>query len=171
MPLQFPVGSSPDRVESLILLLVLLKGSLCKKWVTNTLTRIRGALPPAGWRTGTTRFIGLCGFDGLAHQIHKSIRLYSCKAIYVHWSGHRCTVCPNAMKLERGKTHLDFWSDRGIPTANCIGGQSEPTWEGVGKAPHCDWPRRSMYRWHRLPQGPRRVPVGLWCSCRGVGGH
>jgi len=41
----------------------------------NTLIRIRGALPPARWRKGTTRFIGLREFDGLACQIHKSIRL------------------------------------------------------------------------------------------------
>jgi len=37
--------------------------------------RIRGVLPPARWRKGTTGFIGLCGFDGLARQIHKSIEL------------------------------------------------------------------------------------------------
>jgi len=41
----------------------------------NTVTRISRALPPARWRKGTTRFIGLCGFDGLVCQIHKSRRL------------------------------------------------------------------------------------------------
>jgi len=40
-----------------------------------SLTRIRGALPPARWRKGTTVFIGRCGFGGLARQIHKSIKL------------------------------------------------------------------------------------------------
>ncbi len=35
----------------------------------------RGALPPARRRRGTTEFIGLYGFNGLAHQTHESIRL------------------------------------------------------------------------------------------------
>ena len=39
------------------------------------LNRIRGALPAARWRKGTTTFIGRCGFDGLARQIHKSVKL------------------------------------------------------------------------------------------------
>ena len=43
--------------------------------VSHSLTRIRGALPPARWRKGTTAFIGQCGFGGLARQIHKSIKL------------------------------------------------------------------------------------------------
>ncbi|KAK4830567.1 hypothetical protein QYF61_011745 [Mycteria americana] len=76
--LQFPVGSSPDRVENLILLLILMKELLTrmyKEWVTNAMTRTRGALPPARWRKGTTGFTGLWGFDGLAHQSHRSIRL------------------------------------------------------------------------------------------------
>lgn len=33
------------------------------------------ALPPARQRKGAIRFIGLCGFKGLAHQTHRSIRL------------------------------------------------------------------------------------------------
>jgi len=75
-----PVSSTscPDRVDNLILLLILLKGPLShfyNKRVTNTLTRTRGALPPARWRKGTTMFIGQCGFGGLADQIHKSIKL------------------------------------------------------------------------------------------------
>lgn len=44
-----PVGSSPEREEGLVLLLIL-KGLLLhfyKKQVTNTMTRTEGALPPA----------------------------------------------------------------------------------------------------------------------------
>ena len=77
MLLQFPLGSSPDRVESLTLPLILLKrlpSHFYNKRIMNTLTRIRGALCLTRWRKGTTRFIGLCGFDGLTHQIQKTIR-------------------------------------------------------------------------------------------------
>ncbi|KAK4828827.1 hypothetical protein QYF61_000884 [Mycteria americana] len=73
--LRFPADNFPDRVEGLILLLILMEELLTcmyKKWVMNTMTRTRGALPPARWRKGTTKFTGLCGFDGLAHQTHRS---------------------------------------------------------------------------------------------------
>lgn len=76
--LQFPAGSSPDRVEELVLPLILLKGLFIhsyKKEAMNTVTRTRGALPPASWRRGVTGFIGLSEFDGLEHQAHKSARL------------------------------------------------------------------------------------------------
>jgi len=56
MLLQFLMGSSPDRVDSLILSPIFLKGSpshFYSKWVANSLTRFRGALPPARWRKGT----------------------------------------------------------------------------------------------------------------------
>ena len=43
--------------------------------IVDTMTNVRGTLPPATWRTGTIEFIGLCGFDGLAHSTHSSIRL------------------------------------------------------------------------------------------------
>jgi len=78
MPLQFPAVSSPHQVGSLILIPILWKGPPShsySKWVANSLTRIRGALPPARWRKGTTAFICRCGFSGLARQIHKSIKL------------------------------------------------------------------------------------------------
>lgn len=39
-----------------------------------TLTLV--SLPPARWRKGKIRFIGLCGFNGLAHQNHRIIKLY-----------------------------------------------------------------------------------------------
>ncbi|XP_049650026.1 uncharacterized protein LOC126035459 isoform X2 [Accipiter gentilis] len=42
---------------------------------TETLIRITGALPSVRWRKGITGSIGLCGFDGLARQTHRSIRL------------------------------------------------------------------------------------------------
>ena len=70
MLLQFPAASSPDQVDSLILIPILWRGP-----PSHSYTRIRGALPPARWRKGTTRFIGRCGFGGLARQIHKSIKL------------------------------------------------------------------------------------------------
>ena len=44
--------------------------------MTNIMTNIRGALPPARQRTGTIEFIGLCGFNDLAHLTSSSIRLY-----------------------------------------------------------------------------------------------
>lgn len=43
-------------------------------WLMNRITRTRRALPPVRWRKGTIGFIGLCGFNGLAHQNHGSIR-------------------------------------------------------------------------------------------------
>lgn len=54
---QFPMCSSPDRVDGLILFLTLMKGHLIhiyKKWVMslNAMTRTRGALPAARWRKG-----------------------------------------------------------------------------------------------------------------------
>lgn len=42
--------------------------SLHSQKVSNKITRTRGALPPARWRKGTTRFIRLCGFDDLVYQ-------------------------------------------------------------------------------------------------------
>ena len=36
------------------------------------MTSTRRALPPAGWRRGTTSFTGLCGSDGLPCQTHRS---------------------------------------------------------------------------------------------------
>jgi len=61
--------------------------------VTNSVTRTRGALSPGRWRKGTTRFIGLCGFNGLAHQNPRSIRL----------SRHQCTAYPSAIKISRAE--------------------------------------------------------------------
>jgi len=69
MLLQFPAASSPDQVDSLILILILWKGPPShsySKRAANSLTRIRGALPPARWRKGATTFIGRCGLGGLA---------------------------------------------------------------------------------------------------------
>lgn len=43
--------------------------------VMNTMTRTRRVLPPAKWRKATAGFVGLCGCDGLTHQMHRSIRL------------------------------------------------------------------------------------------------
>ena len=50
--LQFPAGSPPDTVM-------------------NTMGRTRGSRPPARGRKWTIRFIGLCGFNGLAHQTRR----------------------------------------------------------------------------------------------------
>ena len=83
------------------------------------LTWTRGAQPPARGRKGTIGFIGQCGCDGLAQQT-RGVQ---------GSSGHQCPVYHDAIKLERGRTHLYFWSDRGIPTANCVGGQSQLNWE------------------------------------------
>lgn len=49
-------------------------------------------------------------------------------------------------------------------------------WKWVAKAPHCKWPRSSVYPWYRLPQetilqGPKRVLMGFWYCCPGDGGH
>jgi len=40
-----------------------------------TLTRNRGTMPLARRRKGTTGSAGLCGFDGLAHQPHRSVKV------------------------------------------------------------------------------------------------
>ena len=67
------------RVEGLILLLTLMKGLLVcsyKNQVMKTPTRTRKALALARWRKETTGFTGLCGFHGLAHQAHGSIKLW-----------------------------------------------------------------------------------------------
>lgn len=76
--LHFPVGSLWDKEDGLTLLLTLIISILVcihDKWVTNTITRTRGALPPAEWRKWTTGFTGLCGFSGLVHQNHRCICL------------------------------------------------------------------------------------------------
>lgn len=51
--------------------------SSISKVCQNTLTgnRNRGSLPLARRGKGMTGHPGLCGFDGLAHQIHTSIKL------------------------------------------------------------------------------------------------
>lgn len=69
----------------------------------NPRTSIRGALSPARCRRGTTRCTGLCGSDGLG------------------------TSDPNAIKLYRGRAHLYFWSDRGIPTADVLEAETSLT--------------------------------------------
>lgn len=56
LQLQLPVVSPPDTVM-------------------NTLTGTRGALPPARIRKGTTKFVGLYGFNVLARQTLGSVRL------------------------------------------------------------------------------------------------
>ncbi|KAK4811093.1 hypothetical protein QYF61_016379 [Mycteria americana] len=76
------------------------------------------------------------------------------------------------MRVQGGRTHLNFWSDRGIPSVACVGDQGEPNRGQVAEAFYCDLPRGPVYPWHRLPQerviqGPKRVPVGIWCSCCG----
>lgn len=56
------VVSSLNRVGDLILLLSLIMSLLVlihKKCVMNTITRSIGARPPARWRKGTVKFIGL----------------------------------------------------------------------------------------------------------------
>lgn len=72
------VSSSLKRVGDLILLLSLITSLLVriqKKWVTNTITKTIGALPPARWRKGTVRLIGLWRFNSLSYQNHRSISL------------------------------------------------------------------------------------------------
>ncbi|KAK4832852.1 LOW QUALITY PROTEIN: hypothetical protein QYF61_025872 [Mycteria americana] len=60
-------------------------------------------------------------------------------------SGHWCTVYPNAIKLYRGRTHLYFWSDRGIPTANCVGSRKAPCILGTDYLRYFKDPKG--YRW------------------------
>jgi len=79
--LPFPEGSSPDREDGLSLSLRMTMSLLIlihERWVINAITRTRGVLPPDKWRKGTIGFIGLCGFDGLAHQNHtqRSVPFY-----------------------------------------------------------------------------------------------
>lgn len=35
--------------------------------------------------------------------------------IYFDFGGQQCAVYPNAIRMQGGRTHLDFCSDRGIP--------------------------------------------------------
>lgn len=58
----------------------------------------------------------------------------------------------NAIKLERGKTHLYFWNDVWILRVNCIGRQIEPRRKWEAKVPHYVWLRGSMHPWFRLSQ-------------------
>lgn len=64
MPLQFPGGTSSDRMKGWYYFHILLKRPVVhiyKKRETSTMIRIRGALPPARWRKGTIGALGLCG--------------------------------------------------------------------------------------------------------------
>lgn len=73
-------GQLSRQNRRLILLLILWKEFvilICnyEKWVMKSKTWTRRALPPARWRKETTGLIGLCGFNGAAHQTPRSIRL------------------------------------------------------------------------------------------------
>lgn len=48
-----------------------------------------------------------------------------------------------------------------------FGGQSDPQWEWVAKAPHCGWSRDSMHPWQRLRRGCFKDPKG-WAFCIAV---
>lgn len=78
----------------------------------NPRTSIRGALSPARCRRGTTRCTGLCGSDGLGTSAPRE---------------HKALADPNAIRLYRGRAHLYFWSDRGIPTADVLEAETSLT--------------------------------------------
>ncbi|PKU32206.1 hypothetical protein llap_17491 [Limosa lapponica baueri] len=69
--LQFPEDSPPEGRDGLQSLIYDMQ--LSRMEVVGPLVKSRVALPPARRRRGIIKFIGLCGFDGLAHQNHKSV--------------------------------------------------------------------------------------------------
>jgi len=71
----------------------------------DTAIRTRGVLPPARWRKQTAEFVGLCGFNVLAHQTHDVPGSSRC------W----CTLMPPSYKE---RTRLFFWHDMEISTTN-----------------------------------------------------
>jgi len=104
----FTEHSSPGRVNDLILFLRLTVSLLVliyEKWLTNRIIRTRGALPPTRGRKGTVGFIGLCGFDGLAHQNHRNKSFWwTCRTVY-----------SKNIKLYRGKNPSVFLQCQGDP--------------------------------------------------------
>ncbi|KAK4807058.1 hypothetical protein QYF61_018399 [Mycteria americana] len=62
------------------------------------------------------------------------------------------SVYPNAMRVEGGRTHLDFWRYRGIPTVVCVGGWGESNREQVAKTSYCDRPGDSVRGYFRDPR-------------------
>lgn len=58
--------------------LILVNGPLvwqCKGQTVNALNRDTGSLPLTRMRKGMNRYTKLCGFSGLAYQIHRNKRL------------------------------------------------------------------------------------------------
>lgn len=78
---------------------------------------------------------------------------------------------PVAIKIRRGRIHLYFWGDRGIPKITVLEAEESLT-EQMAESPYCDWPRGPGHPGHRLPQerifqGPERTYLGFWDSCCG----
>lgn len=73
-----PAVYFPDRMEGLVILMSLGREVLVhfyKMLGGNIVISVRGVLFPARWKRGITGFTGLCGFNSLAQQPHRSLRL------------------------------------------------------------------------------------------------
>jgi len=170
MLLQFSTGSSPDSIEGLVLFLKFLKRLLIhiyKKWVTNTLTKIREALHPARWKKWDNRVYW---------------------TVWIQWPGMSDPQEYKALVdtgVQGALMPSSYNGAEPIWISGVTGGSQELTvWETKVSLTGNEWqkhhivtsPEAPVHLWHRLPQqrvfqGPKSVPVGFWHSCFEERGH